>query len=78
MDHLKELIKLAEKDFEGCKTLTELDNAKSKYIYKKQISKNIYEKTLVLPSNTNLSLNDSEETIKVYENLKNILKTIKN
>ena len=34
MDHLKELIKLAEKDFEGCKTLTELDNAKSKYIGK--------------------------------------------
>ena len=34
MDHLKELIELAKKDFEGCKTLTELDNAKSKYIGK--------------------------------------------
>ena len=34
MNHLKELIELAKKDFEGCKTLTELDNAKSKYIGK--------------------------------------------
>jgi phenylalanyl-tRNA synthetase alpha chain len=34
MDHLKELIELAKKDFEECKTLTELDNSKSKYIGK--------------------------------------------
>ncbi len=34
MDHLKDLIELAKKDFDGCKTLTELDNAKSKYIGK--------------------------------------------
>ena len=34
MDHLKKLIELAKKDFESCKTLTELDNAKSKYIGK--------------------------------------------
>ena len=32
MDHLKELIELAKKDFDECKTLTELDNSKSKYI----------------------------------------------
>ena len=34
MDNLKKLIEEAKKDFEGCKTLTELDNAKSKYIGK--------------------------------------------
>ena len=34
MDHLKKLIKSAKKDFEECTTLTELDNAKSKYIGK--------------------------------------------
>ena len=34
MNHLKELINLAKKDFEGCQTLTELDNAKAKYIGK--------------------------------------------
>ena len=34
MDNLKKLIEKAKKDFEGCKTLTELDNAKSKYIGK--------------------------------------------
>jgi len=34
MDHLKELIELAKKDFDECKTLTELDNSKSKYIGK--------------------------------------------
>ena len=34
MDNLKKLIEQAKKDFEGCKTLTELDNAKSKYIGK--------------------------------------------
>ena len=34
MDHLKKLIELARKDFEGCKTITELDNTKSKYIGK--------------------------------------------
>ena len=34
MDHLKKLIESAKKDFEECTTLTELDNAKSKYIGK--------------------------------------------
>ena len=34
MDDLKKLIKSAKKDFENCKTLTELDNAKSQYIGK--------------------------------------------
>ena len=34
MNHLKELINLAKKDFEDCQTLTELDNAKAKYIGK--------------------------------------------
>jgi len=34
MDHLKKLIELAKKDFEKCKTQTELDNSKSKYIGK--------------------------------------------
>ena len=34
MDHLKKLIELAKIDFERCKTQTELDNAKSKYIGK--------------------------------------------
>lgn len=34
MDHLKKLIESAKKDFEECITLTELDNAKSKYIGK--------------------------------------------
>ena len=34
MNHLKKLIELAKIDFERCKTQTELDNAKSKYIGK--------------------------------------------
>ena len=34
MDNLKKLIDAAKKDFEECKTLTELDNAKSNYIGK--------------------------------------------
>ena len=33
-------------------------NVNSKYIYEKKISKNIYENTLVLPSNTNLTRKD--------------------
>ena len=48
--------------------LNYIKNAKSKYIYKKQISKNIYEKTLVLPSNTNLSLNDIKYIKKIILN----------
>ncbi len=35
-----------------------IKNVKSDYIYKNQISKKIYENSLVLPSNTNLSLKD--------------------
>jgi perosamine synthetase len=38
--------------------LSSVKNVNSKYIYDKKISKNIYENTLVLPSNTNLSLKD--------------------
>ena len=34
MNHLKELINLAKKDFDDCQTLTELDNAKAKYVGK--------------------------------------------
>tara|TARA_B100000963_G_scaffold1809_3_gene1370 strand:+ start:11432 stop:12559 length:1128 start_codon:yes stop_codon:yes gene_type:complete len=35
-----------------------IKSIKSKYVYKKKISKKIFEKTLVLPSNTQLSVND--------------------
>lgn len=48
--------------------LNYVKNVKSKYIYKKQISKDIYEKTLILPSNTNLSLNDIKYIKKIILN----------
>lgn len=48
--------------------LSFVKNVNSKYIYDKRISKNIYENTLVLPSNINLSLKDIKYIKKIITN----------